>query len=167
LEERETNLIEAEEHRERYVEACRKFEEMHLDCLSSIVVVVVVVDEGKEEEQRQRYAQINEQRHQLSQLYEKLDRETRSHFAQHYLDLDKRANSLAEQLSEQIIEAESSLQRSNEHRARLNDVEQQLDQIEAQLATPASLTSELFKVTKREKERKRSSQRVSFVSSRN
>lgn len=129
MEERQAHLIEAEEHRDRYVQACRTFESL------------LAIDDDHE--------QITEQRHQLNQLYERLDRETRSRFAQHYLDLDKRANALQDRLNEQIIQTESSLQRSNEYQTRLNELQQQLDQIEQQLSTlPSSF--ELFKELKQQ-----------------
>jgi hypothetical protein len=58
------NLIEGEQHRDRYIEARRRFEEMHLDCLLS--VILIDDDETRfSEEQRHRYEQINEQRHQF------------------------------------------------------------------------------------------------------
>ena len=131
MEERQAYLLEAEEHRERYLAACRVFEEIRGS-----------TDEGD-------FTRLAEQRQQFHQLYEKLDRQTRTHLAEHFLDLDRRAHDWQEELLEQIEARETSLRQAKDYQSRVNELEEQLEQIEEQLSTPPRTTDfELFKQLK-------------------
>lgn len=68
-----------------------------------------------------------EERQQLNDLYERLDRQTRRRLADDFLDLDKRLQSWQEELTEQINDREASLRQAKEYQTRSTELEEQLN----------------------------------------
>jgi uncharacterized protein with von Willebrand factor type A (vWA) domain len=106
-----------------------------MERLSRPIPLASTIDEYTHQlnEHKNHNEQMDEKRRQLNFLYDKLDRDTRTHYSKQHHDLEKRSNDLQDRMIQQTIRSEYLLRLWTEYQIRLDDICHQLDDLQKQL----------------------------------
>lgn len=106
-----------------------------MERLSRPIQLASTIDEYTQQltEHKVHSEHMDDKRHHLNLLYDKLDRETRTRYSRQYHDLEKRTNDLQDKTIQHTIQSEYLLRIWKEYQISLEDIYHQLNDIEKQL----------------------------------